>query len=182
MALPHGSFEIIYADPPWSYYGDPNKDQAAGKHYSLMSTADISELPVRSIAANRSALFLWATGPRLPEAIEVMRTWGFHYRGVAYVWVKTAIDGHIIAGQGVRPTFVKPTTELVLVGSTNARGRAFPLLSERQGQVILAPRGAHSEKPDCIRDAIVALLGDRPRVELFATARFDGWEAWGDGL
>jgi hypothetical protein len=71
--FPSQKYEVIYADPPWHYYGDPKKDQAAGKHYDLMSTADIASLPVRSITAPSAALFLWATGPRLPEAIEVMK-------------------------------------------------------------------------------------------------------------
>lgn len=151
VELPQGPYEIVYADPPWLYYGDPHKDQAAGKHYPLMTTADIGALPVQDIVSRPAALFLWATTPRLPQAIEVMHSWGFHFRGVAYVWVKTAQDGHIISGQGIRPTITKPTTELLLVGSTNRLGRAFPLLTEAQGQVVLAPRGRHSQKPTVFR-------------------------------
>jgi site-specific DNA-methyltransferase (adenine-specific) len=179
-AFPSQAYEVILADPPWHYYGDPGKDQAAAKHYDLMSSADIAALPVRSITAPSAALFLWATGPRLPEAIKVMEAWGFHYRGIAYVWVKTAKDGHIISGQGVRPTFIKPTTELLLVGSTCRRGRPLKLLTEAQGQVVLAPRGRHSEKPAVFRERIVELLGDVARIELFARDRVDGWAAWGD--
>lgn len=178
--FPNETYQVILADPPWLYYGDPNKDQAAGKHYNLLETAQIAALPVRSITAPSAALFLWATGPRLPEAIEVMKAWGFHYRGIAYVWVKTARDGHIINGQGVRPTFTKPTTELLLVGSTCRRGRPLPLHTEAQAQVVLAPRGRHSEKPAVFRERIVELLGDVPRIELFARQRLDGWDAWGN--
>ena len=182
LPFPNRRYSVIYADPPWHYYGDPNKDQAAAKHYDLMSNADISALPVRSITAPDAALFLWATMPRLPEAIEVMRAWGFHYRGAAYVWVKTARDGHVISGQGVRPTFTKPTTELVLVGSTCRRGRPLPLLTEAQGQVILAPRARHSEKPAIFGQRIVELVGDVPRIELFARRRVAGWDAWGNEI
>ncbi len=116
-------------------------------------------------------------GTRLPEAIEVMKVWGFHYRGVAYVWVKTARDGHIISGQGVRPTFTKPTTEFLLVGSTSRRGRPLQLLTEAHGQVVLAPRGRHSEKPAVFRQRLIELLGDVPRIELFARERVEGWDA-----
>lgn len=179
-AFPDRRYQVILADPPWLYYGDPNKDQAAGKHYQLMSTADISALPVRSITAPSAALFLWATGPRLPEALEVMKAWGFHYRGIAYIWAKSRRDGGLIHGQGVRPTFTKPTSELVLVGSTCRRGRPLKLLTESQGQVVLAPRGRHSEKPAVFRELIVELLGDTPRIELFARERADGWDAWGN--
>jgi len=180
--FPQKKYSIIYADPPWAYYGDPNKDQAAGKHYSLMSQEALAALPVRDLLEQKAACFMWATGPRLPEAVEIMRAWGLHFRGVAYVWVKTNNAGKIIQGQGVRPTFVKPTTEFVLVGSTCKTGRPLPLHTEAQGQVILAPRpgNRHSAKPSIVRDKIVELLGDVPRIELFARERTDGWDAWGN--
>ena len=184
-------YEIILADPPWLYYGDPNKNAAAGKHYKCMSIDDLTQ-PHRwlnggsfyELAARPSVIFMWATGPMLQTAINVMThcNWGFHYRGIAYVWVKTRKDGGIISGQGVRPSFTKPTTELLLVGSTNSKGRAFPILNEAQPQVVLHPRLAHSEKPPLFRDMIVDLLGDRPRIELFARQRVDGWDAIGDEL
>lgn len=180
--FPARYYEIILADPPWEYYGDPNKDQAAGKHYNMMSDDALKALPVQKLCYSATALFMWATCPRLDSAIDLMRAWGFHYRGVAYQWIKTTNAGKIINGQGVRPSFVKPTTELVLVGSTNKTGRTFPLLNEGQAQVILAPRpeGVHSRKPVRVREAIVELLGDRPRIELFARDTAPGWDCWGN--
>ena len=182
IPLPNKKYSILLADPPWMYYGDPNKPQAAGKHYSLMTTDDICRIPVQAITAKNAACFMWATGPKLPEALKVMSAWGFHYRGIAYVWVKTNAAGKIISGQGTRPTFVKPTTEIVLVGSTSKTGRPLPLLTEAQGQVVLAPRpnNKHSSKPAEIRHRIVELLGDVPRVELFAREAVDGWDCWGN--
>lgn len=180
--LPAGPFDIIYADPPWHYYGDPDKDQAAGKHYRLMRSHQISALPVRAIAADRAVLFLWATCPKLDVALDVMAVWQFHFRGVAWVWVKTRRDGGIIHGQGIRPSVVKPTTELVLVGSTVSRGRPLPILTESMGQVVLAPRGEHSEKPEQVRRNIERLYGERRRVELFARTTAPGWVTWGDEI
>jgi N6-adenosine-specific RNA methylase IME4 len=177
--LPRSRYSILYADPPWSYYGDPNKDQAAGKYYSCLPLGDLAMLRVETITAKPAVLFLWATCPKLLDAVRLMSAWGFHYRGVAYIWVKTTKAGGIIGGQGIRPSFVKPTCELVLVGSTAKTGRPFPLLTEGQGQVVLASRGAHSEKPAVVRERIVELLGDRPRIELFARHRVPGWAAWG---
>lgn len=181
MNLRRNHYRIVLADPPWAYWGDPEKDQAAGKHYVCMPTEAISALDVGGIVARPAACFMWATGPKLPEALKVLAAWGFHYRGIAYVWVKTAQDGRIIHGQGVRPTFTKPTTELLLVGTTNPRGRALPLRTEAQGQVVLAPRpgNRHSAKPDVFRERIVELLGDVPRVELFARTAVPGWDRWG---
>lgn len=178
----HSDYRIVLADPPWPHYGDPNKNAAAGKHYSLMSLDEIKGLPIRSIMADKAALFLWATGPRLHFAIEAISAWNLHYRGVAYVWVKTRKDGGIIAGQGVPPTFTKPTTEFVLAATTRPRGRPFDLRSLNQQQVVLEPRGRHSAKPPIFRRLITELCSSTHRVELFARTRVSGWDAWGAEL
>lgn len=179
IPLPSGPFDIVLGDPPWMHFGDPNKDAAAGKHYALMPLDEICALPVRSIVSKKAALFLWATCPRMPDALAAMQAWGFHYRGVAHIWIKTRKDGQPVGPQGIPPTFVKPVTELLLVGTTNRVGRPFPILSYKQRQLVYAPREEHSKKPDVFRDLIVELCGDRPRVELFARARCPGWTSWG---
>jgi N6-adenosine-specific RNA methylase IME4 len=183
LPFPTGSFDIVYADPAWPMWGDPNKDAAAGKHYNLMSMEELYALPVREIMSKRSALFLWVTCPRMDLGIDLIRSWKLHYRGIPYIWVKTRKDGKIIAGQGIPPTFTKPTAELVLAATTNKTGRPFPILSMNQPQVILAPRTRiHSQKPPQVRKAIEELCGDRPRIELFATERFPNWTSWGNVL
>lgn len=176
---PH-SYDVVYSDCPWPMWGDPNKDQAAGKHYDLMSKEELAALPVRDLLDGHGVVLVWATCPRLDVAIDTLRAWGLHYRGIAYVWVKTSRAGNIISGQGVRPTTVKPTTELVLVGSIRARGRPLPLMTEGQGQVVLAPRGRHSQKPAEVRRRIEELFGaEVRRAELFARERAPGWDGWG---
>lgn len=180
--FPRCRYDIVYADPPWFYYGSTVKDAAAAKHYPLMTQDDLASLPLRSIMSQRAALFLWATGPRLNFAIELIERWGLHYRGVAYVWVKTNRNGRVIHGQGVPPTFTKPTTEFVLAATTKPTGRPFPLLDLAQGQVVLEPRGKHSQKPDVFRRLITQLCGERSRIELFARERVRGWDAWGPDL
>lgn len=177
--FPQRTYDIVYADPPWFYYGSQIKDAAAAKHYPLMDQAALARLPVRSIMSKRAALFLWATGPRLNFAIELIERWGLHYRGVAYVWVKVNRRGEVIRGQGVMPTFTKPTTEFVLAATTVPAGRPFPLLDLSQGQVVMVPRGEHSRKPAVFRNLITQLCGDRSRIELFAREINAGWDAWG---
>jgi N6-adenosine-specific RNA methylase IME4 len=174
-----GPYDVVMADPPWSYYGSPTKMAAAGKHYDLMTLEELAALPVREIMSDAAALFLWATSPKLDVAVDLLRAWGLHYRGVAYVWVKTRKDGGIIGGQGITPTFVKPTTEFVLAATTKAKGRPFPILDLKQHQVVLAPRSEHSAKPEEVRRRIEALCGVRPRVELFARGSVPGWDVWG---
>jgi len=178
-------YSVIIADPPWSYYGDPNKDQAAGKHYSCMTVSEMLELewPL----ANPSVLFVWATGPKLDAAFELGTGLNLHYRGVAFVWVKSRRlpDGRLepIGAQGVRPSVIKPTTEFVLVFSTKSSGRPLPLFSEKVRQVVMAERGAHSAKPRDVQDRIAELYGaDVPKLEMFARQRYPGWDAWGNQL
>jgi N6-adenosine-specific RNA methylase IME4 len=177
--LPSRRYDIVYLDPPWHYYGSAVKDAAAGKHYPLMTVEELTKIDIRSILNKRAAVFTWATCPRLDFALKLIKAWGLNYRGVAYVWVKTNREGRIINGQGVPPTFTKPTTELVLVATTTATGRPFPILDLAQGQVILHQRGMHSEKPAIFRQRIEDLCGDRPRIELFARSTAKGWDSWG---
>jgi N6-adenosine-specific RNA methylase IME4 len=177
--LPEKRYDIAYVDPPWYYYGSPIKDAAAAKHYPLMSLDELAAIDVARMLNKRAAVFVWATCPRLNFAIALIEAWGLHYRGVAYVWVKVNRRGAPIAGQGVPPTFTKPTSELLLVATTNATGRPFPILDLAQPQVVLQPRGAHSEKPAIFRQLIEQLCGDRSRIELFARATVPGWDAWG---
>jgi N6-adenosine-specific RNA methylase IME4 len=141
----------------------------------------ICALPIKSIMDKKAAAFVWATGPRLHLAIDAIREWGLYYRGVLYVWVKCRKDGTIISGQGVPPTFTKPTTEFLLAATTNKTGRPFSLESFNQPQVVIEPRDKiHSKKPDVFRNMIVDLCGDISRIELFARERFENWSAWGN--
>lgn len=181
------AYEVVYADPMWKYAGDPNKDQAAGKHYDCMGVADmVSHFPLLAIMAKTSVAFIWATSPLLHDAIEFIEMNRLYFRGVARVWVKTTKDGKIIHGQGTRPSIIKPTTEFLLAASTKKAGRPIPILTESMGQVVLAARPAkdgksiHSAKPDIFRDDIVALYGKRKRVELFARKEVKGWDSFGN--
>ncbi len=180
--FPAKRYDIVYADPPWFYYGSQIKDAAAAKHYPSMTQEALAQLPVRSIMNERAALFLWSTGPRLDFAIDLIGRWDLFYRGVAYVWVKTNRRNEIIRGQGVPPTFTKPTTEFVLAATTTPTGRPFPILDLSQGQVVMACRREHSQKPASIRELIENLCGARSRIELFARESAAGWDAWGAEL
>lgn len=179
-----GNYDIVYADPPWGYYGSKTKDAAAGKHYDLMADEDIKDLQVKSLFKKtkkkyNGALFLWATCPKLDLAISTIESWGLHYRGVAFVWVKTRKDGNIIYGQGVPPTATKPTTELCLLATTNKYGRPHKLKDAAVPQVILHSRGKHSEKPAIVREHIHKLYGPLDSIELFARDATPGWDRWG---
>ena len=176
------NYDVVLIDPPWFYYGSQTKMGAAGKHYNLMQDQEILDMPIKSLLRDpkHGAVFVWATCPKLDLAVKAIESWGFRFRGVPFVWVKTRADGQVIGAQGVPPTSTKPTSELVLLGTTSKTGRPFKLLDAGVPQVVLAPRGRHSEKPKEIYSRIERLYGTRPRVEIFARNSHEGWDCWGN--
>ena len=184
--LPSGPFDLVLADPPWLHTGSKTKDQAAGKHYECLSNEQLALLPVKTVMARKCVCLMWATGPLMHKAIELLGLWGFAYRGIEFVWVKTTKNGKIIEGQGVKPSIVKPTTEFIIAGSFQAKGRPLPLATESMGQVVLAPRPSlngkpiHSAKPAIFRKKIEQLYPKVDRIELFARENVPGWTPWGN--
>jgi N6-adenosine-specific RNA methylase IME4 len=83
-------FGAIYADPPWSFrnWSAKGTGRNAISHYDCLDFASLAALPVADVAADDCALFLWATDPLLPRAIELIHAWGFEYKTVAFYWVK----------------------------------------------------------------------------------------------
>ncbi len=182
-------YQIIYADPPWSYkVWSEDKKAAKGcakRHYDTMDIDDICALPVQDIADKDCKLFLWATPPCLQEAMRVMASWGFQYKTIAFSWVKLNKTGQansmfftpadMFYGIG---HWTASNTEIVLAGLKP--GGCLNRQRKDIGQVVLAPRRKHGQKPDIIREYIASLCGDVPRIELFARERTPGWDVWGN--
>lgn len=171
------SYRIIYADPPWSYRDEaPGTRGLAVKKYPVMTLPDIQALPVADLASpNGAVLFMWATFPMMREALEVVKAWGFTFETTAFVWVKKTVNGKDAFGMG-NWTRTNPESCLLAV-----RGKNYPRRIVRNIRALqYAPIARHSEKPDHFRKLIVELLGDLPRVELFARQRVAGWSAWGN--
>lgn len=166
-------YQIIYADPPWRY-DQKGLQGAAEEHYSTMSLEDICKLPVGSISAKDSILFLWATFPQLPAALRVISAWGFKYKTVAFLWLKKnrKADSWFF-GLGF---WTRGNAEVCLLATRGHPKRQ----SSKIHQFIISPIEAHSKKPDIVRDKIVELAGDVPRIELFARQTTPGWDVWGN--
>lgn len=181
MELPNDRYGVILADPPWLYSGSPDKWAAAGKHYKLMPPEEINALPIMNLMQKPAVVFLWATGPKLDVALDALRAWGLHYRGVAFVWVKTKKDGSPMGAAGVRPSVIKPLTEFVLVGAQKAKGKPMPIASEAVVQTIFAPRQDHSRKPVEVFERIEQLYPNATKLEMFGRGKArEGWSIWGD--
>jgi N6-adenosine-specific RNA methylase IME4 len=164
-----GTYRLIYADPPWRYEHVKTESRAIENQYPTMALADICALSVP--AADDAVLFLWATSPKLAEALEVLAAWGFTYRTCA-VWDKEQI------GMGY---YFRQQHELLLVGG---RGTApVPPAEQRLPSVFRSKRSDHSEKPTVVYgylEAMYPTFTARDRVELFARQARAGWSAWGN--
>ena len=170
-------YNIIYADPPWSY-----KDKASsGKRgacfkYPTQSKEWIENLPIKKIADDNCILFLWVTFPILNEVFDLIKWWGFEYSTVGFVWVKQKKKGGgFFFGLG---NWTRSNAELCLIATKGSIERKDASIS----QIIYTPVGKHSQKPSIVRENIVKLAGDLPRIELFARQKSEGWDVWGNEI
>ena len=171
-------YQIIYADPPWSYRDKRDKHPrlcgGASSHYNTMSMKALKELQVNSIADKDCMLFLWVTFPNFAEALDLIAAWGFKYKTLGFSWIKTN-------KKNKKPFFgigwyTKSNCEVCLIAVKGKPGKASNSISS----VIIEPRESHSKKPDIVRDKIVEFAGNLPRIELFARQKTEGWDVWGN--
>ena len=165
--LPDEKYRILYADPPWSY-GNSMPDYAPEQadHYATMSMVQLRSLPVSGLCEADAVLFLWATSPILPEALDLAKAWGFAYKA-SFVWDKVRHNmGHY---NSVRHEFL-----LICV-----RGSCQPDAAKLFDSVVSIERTEHSRKPEEFRRIIETLYTHGRRVELFGRERADGWDVYG---
>jgi N6-adenosine-specific RNA methylase IME4 len=161
------AYAVICADPPWRYDANSTPDtRSIENHYPTMTLGEIKALDVP--AEPDAVLFLWATSPKLAEALDVMAAWEFGYR-TCMAWVKDKI------GMGY---YARQQHELLLIGKRGSL--PVPEPSDRPSSVFHAPRGEHSAKPQVAYDLIEAMYPHLPRVELFARSQRPRWSVWGN--
>ena len=181
-STPNKKYNIIYADPPWRYndtrsgagFKNPNGAGGADKHYPTMTLEDICAMPVKDITDDSCMLFLWCTSSLLDYGFEVIKHWGFTYKTMGFVWVKMTKDySKPYSGMG---HYTNQNAEFCLLGLKGKYWRNARNIK----QIIQMPRDKHSKKPIEIRERIVNLCGDLPRIELFAREKIKGWDCWGN--
>jgi len=167
-------YGVILADPPWLFSNYSAKGEAKNPlaHYSCMSTDDLARLPVSQLAAPDCALFMWATAPMLPDAIWLMRQWGFTFKS-AGAWAKQSSTGnHWAFGTGY---CFRSAAEFYLLGTIGKP----KVLSRSVRNLIVAPVREHSRKPDDLHHHAEQLFAG-PRCELFGREQRPGWSVWGN--
>jgi N6-adenosine-specific RNA methylase IME4 len=197
-------YHVILADPAWSF-ADKKKDgrtkMGAENHYPCMKTEDICALPVDKIAEKNCVLFMWSTfphqfdqrDPTISPVGQVAKAWGFKYRTIAFMWIKTNLDGTTWHGVG---SYAKSNPEPCYMYVRGNVGRLMKdpetgvqiitdpkkklsVISNRVSSVIYDKRRRHSEKPPVVRDKIVELFGNVSRAELFSRQSVEGWDGYG---
>ncbi|MEF2553232.1 MT-A70 family methyltransferase [Aurantimonas sp. A2-1-M11] len=172
-ALEAQSFNLIMADPPWTFEirSDKGDAKSAQAQYDCMDLASIRALPVLDLAASDCVLWLWATNPMLPQALEILAGWGFTFK-TAGSWGKTTLSGKLAFGTGY---ILRSANEPFLIGT-----RGAPKTSRSVRSLIMAPRREHSRKPDEAFAAAEQLIPGARRLELFSRTDRPGWSTWGN--
>ena len=167
-------YQIIYADPPWSYNDKMKGHQGAETHYQTQDIDYIKSLPIKDFCDKDCVLFLWVVSPLLKEGIDTLEAWGFEYVTLAFCWIKeTPLFNKQVKNLG---RWTMGGVELVLLGRKGHPKR----IKNNVVQTVFDIRTSHSKKPNEVRMRIVNLMGDLPRIELFARERVPGWDAFGD--
>lgn len=191
-------YNCIYCDPPWRFQnwsmselairGEKWARRNGRSPYPVLDHADICALPIKDLAAKDCVLMMWATYPKLNEAIEVIKAWSFTFKTVAFTWVKLNPTGRVeqqgrdvICRNGFKfglGYWTRGNCEICLLATRGHPKR----VSKCVPQLVLEPVGEHSAKPPIVRTKIEQLLGDVPRIELFARETAPGWMSLGDSL
>lgn len=167
-------YNIIYADPPWAYNESGSGNRVVHSKYPTMQIDDICKLPVGDLAADNSILFMWTTFPRLNEGLKAINSWGFKYKSLGFCWVKQNKKSEsLFWGMGY---YTRQNPEICLIG---VKGKVKPLVANVHS-VVISKIEEHSKKPDIVKDLIVKIVGDVPRIELFARQKTPGWDVWGN--
>lgn len=185
--LPQGPFSTLLVDPPWNFITYDKKRSVPGRSaeqpYASMTIDDLRAMPVGDVAAKNSVMMMWAVDAHLVEALALGETWGFTFKTIGLIWVKTKI------GDGRQFGFFPPDTDRPMSLGFWTRKQAEVCLLFTKGkpkrigkgvrQIIEAPRRQHSRKPDEQYDRIEQLV-EGPYLELFARQARPGWTAWGN--
>lgn len=163
-----GPYSLILADPPWNYEHCEANNREIENHYPTAVLEDIYRHGMEIEKEKDCILFLWATAPKLQEAISVMEAWGFNYRSCA-VWDKK----HIGMGYWWRIQH-----ELLLVGTSGKPGSTPEC--ERVSSIFSEARSTHSTKPTCVYEWIERAFPESKKIEMYCRKPREGWGAWGN--
>lgn len=161
-------YKTILADPPWDInQRGKNNNRSAESHYALMPLERKKNMPIADLCEENAHLYLWSPNGLLPQALEVIKAWGFEYH-CNMVWCKPRLS---------LGNYIRTAHETLLFA---VRGKS-PVNFHGQGSWVFAPQQEHSHKPE-EQFAIIERLSNGPYLELFARRRQPGWDCWGNEI
>lgn len=175
-----GYYGAISADPPWSYKTYSNRDQGTVPHrteeapYRAMTHDQLKALPVSEVAAKDCLLHMWTISSHVDQAIELGKAWGFTFKSLGIVWVKTQKSDPEKPKMGMGK-WLRQDAEIGLIFTKGKPNR----MSAGVRQTILEPAREHSRKPDEALARIEQLV-DGPYLEMFSRSTRAGWDVMGD--
>lgn len=183
-------FGVVSADCPWTFKDQlPGPGRGAAKHYDTMTVPELCALPVRDVVDRDAALLLWVPSAVIRDGLAVAHAWGFVEKQT-WIWVKTKTGG-VEDVEGEIPDIGVDDLSFGMgrygrncheVALFCTRGKVQPLVQVRNIRtVFFSPRLKHSEKPECVQDALDAMFPQLRRLEMFARRkRSPGWLCVGD--
>ena len=184
IPFPNKKYDVIYADPPWSYYNDSdalvNCTTVKGMRrppYPVMGSESIKSLPVAHITKDNCILFIWSTDYHLQKCMQVIEAWGFQYKTIGFVWSKRNKNGSPVTFMGAYT--MKSGVEFCLIATKGKNAKKL-IKSHKVRAYLESKRQHHSKKPDEIRNRIDTLVGNINKIELFARQQSYGWDVWGN--
>jgi N6-adenosine-specific RNA methylase IME4 len=191
VGLRRGYYGAIAVDPASKFKSytsiqsqNPSSRRDNERHYKTMSFAELAALPVKELAAPAGChLFLWTSGPFLPQALKLIEAWGFKYSTRAFTWMKTKrswepriplLESDFPIGLGLT---TRSQSEIVLLARRGNCRRQRKDIRE----LIFAARREHSRKPDEFYRRVEQYC-EGPYADLFARERRAGWDCFGDEI
>ena len=171
-------YQIIYCDPAWDYKGQKQHSGKGGSlsggaetHYKTLKLKDLKRMDVPSISDNDCLLFMWTTSPHLDQAIELLKSWGFKWATIGFVWDKGRVNPGF---------YTMSQCEICLIGKKGKIPQ--PRGARNIRQLVNWPREKHSKKPDEVRKRIEQMFPTQKKIELFARSKSEGWDVWGNEI
>ena len=184
--LPRGYFRVALVDPPWRFstWSPHGRHRCADRHYRCEELEQLKQVvPISELMAPDSLIFLWVVQTHLPAALQLLEAWNFEFKTVGFIWIKMPKQW----SANKLPLRIRPKMGMGYYTRANSeqcwiacRGNGIKRQDKGVDQVLYAPIREHSRKPDEVIHRIDRLVGDVPRIELFARQQRPGWEAWGD--
>ena len=182
------TYDIILADPPWAYDATNSLAKTSclngkeGQTYQTTYSTNLNDVGkyLQQVASKDSMLYMWVTGPMMAQGINLMKSWGWSYTTIAFVWEK---------GKTNPGSYTLSSTEFIIAGK---RGRIpnntkdskprYRGCSHKVRQFQQLPRLAHSQKPEKFHELIETMHPATNKLELFARRQVPGWTCLGNEL